>query len=197
MVELEGSDHLFFAGDVDRLADEIEEFVTGKRHGGAVDRVLTTLVFTDIVQSTRRAAELGERQWRDRLDAHDAFVRRQLQRFRGREVKAIGDGFLASFDGPARALQCAAAIADGARSLGLEIRAAVHTGECEVRGDDLAGLAVHAAARVLSHAGPGEVVASSTVKDLVAGSAIRFTEHGEHELAGVPGRWRLYRVAVP
>lgn len=197
MVELEGSDHLFFAGDVDRLADEIEEFVTGKRHGGAVDRVLTTLVFTDIVQSTRRAAELGERQWRDRLDAHDAFVRRHLQRFRGREVKAIGDGFLASFDGPARALQCAAAIADGARSLGLEIRAAVHTGECEVRGDDLAGLAVHAAARVLSHAGPGEVVASSTVKDLVAGSAIRFTEHGEHELAGVPGRWRLYRVAVP
>ncbi|MBX3024311.1 adenylate/guanylate cyclase domain-containing protein [bacterium] len=196
LVELEGSDHLFFAGNSDPLLDEVEEFVTGQRHGGAVDRVLTTLVFTDIVQSTRRAAELGARQWRDLLDAHDAFVRRQLQRFRGREVKTIGDGFLASFDGPARALQCAAAIAEGARSLGLAIRAAVHTGECEVRGDDLAGLAVHAAARLLSLAGPGEVIASSTVKDLVAGSDLRFTEHGEHELAGLPGRWRLYRVAT-
>ena len=194
MVELDGTDHLFFAGDVDAALDEIEELVTGVRHGGEVDRVLTTLVFTDIVQSTKRAAELGERQWRDLLDAHDAFVRRQLQRFRGREVKATGDGFLASFDGPARALRCALAIVEGARPLGLEIRAGVHTGECEVRGDDLGGIVVHAAARVLALAGAGQVVASSTVKDLVAGSGVQFAEHGEHELHGLPGRWRLHRA---
>jgi pimeloyl-ACP methyl ester carboxylesterase len=196
MVELAGTDHLFFAGDVDALVDEIEEFVTGQRHGTETDRVLTTLLFTDIVQSTRRAAELGERQWRDRLDAHDAFVRRQLQRFRGHEVNTTGDGFLARFDGPARALRCALAIVNGARSLGLELRAGLHTGECEVRGDDLAGIAVHAAARVLSVAGEGEVVASSTVKDLVAGSEVRFTDRGEHELAGLPGRWRLYLATL-
>lgn len=196
MVELEGDDHLFFAGDADAALDEIEEFVTGVRRGGEVDRVLTTLLFTDIVGSTKRLAELGERAWRDRLDVHDAFVRRQLQRFRGREVKATGDGFLAGFDGPARALQCATAIVDGARNLGVDIRAGVHTGECEVRGDDLAGLAVHVAARVLATAGPGEVVASSTVKDLVAGSGVEFTDLGEHELAGVPGRWRLHRVSA-
>lgn len=195
MVELDGTDHLFFAGDAGPLLDEVEEFVTGQRHGGEVDRVLTTLLFTDIVQSTKRAAELGER-WRDLLDAHDAFVRRQLQRFRGREVKTTGDGFLASFDGPARALRCAAAIVNGAGSLGLAIRAGLHTGECEVRGDDLAGVAVHAAARVLSVAGAGEVVASSTVRDLVAGSGVQFVEHGEHALAGLPGRWRLYRIVA-
>lgn len=197
LVELDGTDHLFFAGDMDAALDEIEEFITGVRRGDAIDRMLTTLLFTDIVQSTRHAAELGERSWRDRLDAHDAFVRRQLQRFRGREVKTTGDGFLACFDGPARALRCAMAIADGARTLGLEIRAGVHTGECEVRGSDLGGLAVHVAARVVTLAGAGEVVASSTVKDLVAGSGIEFTAHGEHELEGLPGRWRLYRVAPP
>jgi pimeloyl-ACP methyl ester carboxylesterase len=196
LVELDGTDHLFFAGDIDAVLDEIEEFVTGVRRGGEVDRMLTTLLFTDIVQSTRRAAELGERPWRDLLDTHDAFVRRQLQRFRGREVKATGDGFLASFDGPARALRCAQAIVDGARPLGLEIRAGVHTGECEVRGEDLGGIAVHAAARVLAMAGAGEVVASRTVKDLVAGSGVQFAEHGEYELTGLPGRWRLYRVVT-
>jgi pimeloyl-ACP methyl ester carboxylesterase len=196
MVELEGSDHLFFAGDFDTILDEIEEFVTGQRHSGEVDRVLTTLLFTDIVASTRLAAERGERQWRDLLDTHDALVRRQLQRFRGREVKATGDGFLASFDGPARALKCAAAIVSGARQLGLDIRAAVHTGECEVRGQDLGGIAVHAAARILSTAGAGEVVASSTVKDLVAGSDLSFEALGEHQLAGLPGGWRLFRVVL-
>jgi class 3 adenylate cyclase len=196
LIELEGSDHLYFAGDVDGLLDEIEEFVTGQRHGRDVDRVLTTLLFTDIVGSTRRAAELGERPWRDLLDAHDAFVRRQLQRFHGREVKATGDGFLASFDGPARALRCASAIVNGAGPLGLEIRAGVHTGECEVRGDDLGGIAVHAAARVMSTAGAGEVVASRTVKDLVAGAGIRFTDYGEHELDGLAVRWPLYRVTL-
>jgi class 3 adenylate cyclase len=194
MVELDGSDHLFFSGDFDPTLDEIEEFVTGQRHRAEVDRVLTTLLFTDIVASTRLAAERGERQWRDLLDTHDAFVRRQLQRFRGQEVKATGDGFLASFDGPARALRCAAAIVSGAHQLGLEIRAGVHTGECEVRGDDLGGIAVHAAARILSAAGAGEVVTSSTVKDLVAGSDLSFEERGEHQLAGLPGSWRLFRV---
>ncbi len=196
LVEFDGTDHTFWAGDTDALLDEVEEFVTGTRRGADADRVLTTLLFTDIVQSTKRAAEVGERHWRDLLDAHDAFVRRQLERFRGREVKATGDGFLASFDGPARALRCAAAIVSGAPSLGLEIRAGVHTGECEVRGDDLGGLAVHAAARVLDTAGAGEVVASGTVKDLVAGSGVQFLDRGEHELAGLPGTWRLYRVVA-
>jgi len=194
LVELEGSDHLFFGGDFDAMLDEIEEFVTGQRQGVEVDRLLTTLLFTDIVESTRLAAERGERQWRDLLDTHDAFVRRQLQRFRGREVKATGDGFLASFDGPARAVRCASAIVNGARQFGLEIRAAVHTGECEVRGDDLGGIAVHVAARLLSVAHAGEVVASSTVRDLVAGSDLSFEDCGEHQLAGLPGRWRLFCV---
>lgn len=196
LVELRGSDHLFFSGDSDATVDEIEEFVTGQRHSGEVDRILTTLLFTDIVESTRLAAERGERQWRDLLDAHDGFVRRQLQRFHGQEVKATGDGFLARFDGPARALRCAAAIVTGARQLGLQIRTAVHTGECAVRGDDLGGLAVHAAARMLSVAGAGEVVASNTTKDLVAGSDIGFEEHGEHELPGLTGSWRLFRVRL-
>jgi pimeloyl-ACP methyl ester carboxylesterase len=194
LVELEGSDHLFFAGDLDPVIDEIEEFVTGRRRSVEVDRVLTTLLFTDIVESTRLAAERGERKWRDLLDTHDAFVRRQLQRFRGREVKTTGDGFLASFDGPARALRCARAIVDGARPLGLDIRASVHTGECEVRGDDLGGIAVHVAARILDHAAAGDVVASSTVRDLVSGSGITFDDHGEHALENVPGAWRLYRI---
>jgi class 3 adenylate cyclase len=194
LVELEGADHLFFAGDLDPVIDEIEEFVTGRRRSVEVDRVLTTLLFTDIVESTRLAAERGERKWRDLLDAHDAFVRRQFQRFRGREVKATGDGFLASFDGPARALRCARAIVEGARPLGLDIRASVHTGECEVRGEDLGGIAVHVAARMLDLAVAGEVVASSTVCDLVSGSGITFEDRGEHALESVPGAWRLFRI---
>ena len=193
LVEFDGSDHLFFAGDFDPILDEIEEFVTGERHSVEIDRILTTILFTDIVDSTRIAAERG-RQWRDMLDAHDAFVRRQLARFRGREVKTTGDGFFASFDGPARALQCASAIVAGARQLGLQIRAGVHTGECEVRGEDLGGVAVHAAARITSLAHAGEVLASNTVRDLVAGSPLTFELDGEHELTGLPGTWRIFRV---
>ncbi|HYC55029.1 MAG TPA: adenylate/guanylate cyclase domain-containing protein [Candidatus Binatia bacterium] len=193
LVELEGSDHLFFAGNFDTILDEIEEFVTGERHSVEIDRILTTILFTDIVDSTRLDATRG-RQWRDMLDAHDAFVRRQLARFRGREINTTGDGFFASFDGPPRALECAAAIVGGARQLGMEIRAGVHTGECEIRGDDLSGVAVHAAARITSLAGAGEVFASSTVRDLVAGSELTFQEHGEHELAGLPGKWRVFRI---
>lgn len=193
-VELPGTDHLFFAGDCDRPLDEIQEFVTGSRHGEDAERLLTTLLFTDIVNSTALVAARGDQAWRDLLDSHDAFVRRELRRFRGREVKRTGDGFLACFDGPARALRCARAIADGVPSLGLEVRAGVHTGECDVRGDDLGGIAVHAAARIQALAAGGEVLASSTVKDLVAGSDLAFEPCGEHALAGLPGRWPLFRV---
>ena len=159
-----------------------------------MDRVLATVLFTDIVRSTERSVELGDRRWRELLDSHDAMVRRQLTRFRGREVKTTGDGFLASFDGPARAIRCAAAISDGAHQLGLQVRAGLHTGECEPRGDDLAGVAVTTACRVMELAGPGEVLVSNTVKDLVAGSGLAFSERGAAELRGVPGEWRLFSV---
>ena len=192
--ELEGDDHLFAAGDTDTLADEIEEFLTGVRPAPPTDRVLATVLFTDIVGSSQKAAELGDRAWRKLLDAHDAVVRTQLERFRGREVKTTGDGFLATFDGPARAIRCAADLAGGLRSLGLDIRAGLHTGEVEVRGDDIGGIAVHTGARVAALARPGEVLVSSTVKDLVAGSGIAFEDRGEHELKGVPGTWTLYSV---
>jgi class 3 adenylate cyclase len=156
-----------------------------------VDRVLKTLLFTDIVGSTERAAELGDRRWRALLDAHDRAVRREIERARGREVKTIGDGFLAVFDGPARAVRCAQALAAQTRALGLEIRAGLHSGECEVRGDDLAGIAVHIAARVAALATPGEPLVTGTVRDLVAGSGIEFDDRGTHVLKGVPGEWRL------
>jgi class 3 adenylate cyclase len=160
----------------------------------ASERVLATVLFTDIVDSTKRMAELGDRRWREILDAHDAGVRRQLARQRGREVNTTGDGFLAAFDGPARAVRCARDILNHARSLGIDVRAGLHTGECEVRGDDLAGIAVHIGARIAGHAGAGEVLTSSTVKDLVAGSDLRFADRGIHVLKGVPGEWRLYAV---
>jgi len=195
LVEVPGEDNMIFAGDSDADLDEIEEFLTGTRHAVVTDRVLATVLFTDIVGSTEHLAELGDRKWRDLLDAHDRTIRRQLERFRGREVGTTGDGFLATFDGPGRAIECGCAMRDAVRTLGLEIRVGLHTGEIEVRADnDVAGVAVHIGARVAQHAGAAEVLVSSTVKDLVAGSGIEFDDRGEHELKGVPGTWRLFSV---
>jgi pimeloyl-ACP methyl ester carboxylesterase len=193
-VELPGPDHLPWVGDADAVLDEVEEFLTGIRRGPEPDRVLATVLFTDIVDSTARAAALGDRAWRDLLQAHHAIVRRELGRFRGREIDTAGDGFLTSFDGPARAVRCACAIRDAVRALGVQIRAGLHTGECEIMGDKLSGLAVHIGSRVAAAAGPGEVWVSSTVKDLVAGAGLRFSDRGAHELKGVPGEWRLFAV---
>jgi class 3 adenylate cyclase/pimeloyl-ACP methyl ester carboxylesterase len=176
--------------------DAVEEFVTGRLPEVPADRVLATVLFTDIVDSTAHAAAMGDRSWRHRLDEHDATVRRQLVRFRGREIKTMGDGFLATFDGPARAIRCGCAIRDEARQLGIEVRAGLHIGEIELRGDDIAGTTVNIAARVAALAGPAEVVVSRTVTDLVAGSGIVFEDRGEHALKGVPGTWRLFAVAV-
>lgn len=195
LVELPGSDHLWWFADRGEIVDEIQEFLTGHRTASEPDRVLATVMFTDIVSSTERAAELGDRQWRDVLESHEAVVRQELRRHRGHEVKTTGDGFLATFDGPARAISCARAIADAVRPLGIEIRAGLHTGECEMMDGDVGGIAVHTGARVSSEAGPGEVLVSSTVKDLVAGSGIRFEDRGSRELKGVPGEWRLYAVS--
>ncbi len=175
------------------VPDEIAEFLTGRRPT-EVERRLASVLFTDIVDSTATVASLGDRKWRSMLDSHDRAVREQLKRFGGREVNTTGDGFMASFDGPARAIRCAQAIIEATRSLGIDLRAGLHTGECEVRGHDLGGLAVHIAARVGAVAGPGEVVVSGTVKDLVVGSGINFEDRGEHELKGVPGTWRLFAV---
>ena len=176
---------------------EIAEFLTGHQAEVADDRVLATVLFTDIVDSTRRAAEMGDRDWHALLDAHDAVVRSQLARFRGREVNTSGDGFLAMFDGPQRAIRCAMAIRDAVQALGIEVRAGLHTGECEVRGDDIGGIAVHIGARVSALAGPNDVLVSSTLRDLVIGSGLEFEERGAHELKGVPGEWHLFAVASP
>ena len=173
---------------------EIAEFLTGEQADVADDRVLATVLFTDIVDSTRRAAEMGDRDWHALLDAHDAVVRAQLTRFRGREVNTSGDGFLAMFDGPQRAIRCAMAIRDAVQALGIEVRAGLHTGECEVRGDDIGGIAVHIGARVSALAGPNEVLVSSTLRDLVIGSGLEFEERGAHALKGVPGEWHLFAV---
>ncbi len=195
-VELPGDDHFFWVGDTAAIFDEVEEFLTGHRSAHEPDRVLSTMVFTDIVDSTGRAADLGDRRWRGLLDDRDAMIHRLLERFRGRYVKSTGDGAFATFDGPARAIHCASAIRDGARGLGLEIRAGLHTGECEIRGDDLGGIAVHVGARVAALAGPGEVLVSRTVVDLVAGSGIEFINRGEHELKGLRGTWQLFAVGA-
>jgi pimeloyl-ACP methyl ester carboxylesterase len=192
-VELPGDVHLIWGGDVDEVVDEVEEFLTGTRSAHPSDRVLATVMFTDIVGSTEHAAELGDRRWRDLLGRHHALVRRQLALFRGSEVDTAGDGFFATFDGPARAIRCACAIRDGVRVLGIEVRAGLHTGECELIGDKVGGIAVHTGARVPGAAGAGEVLATRTVKDLVAGSGIEFEDRGEHDLKGV-GSWRLYSV---
>jgi len=196
LVELPGIDHFPFAGDTDSWLAEVELFLTGELHAPEVDRQLLTVLFTDIVGSTERASELGDRRWRDLLERHDAAVRTELGRHGGREVKTVGDGFLATFSGPARAIGCARAIAASVQSLGLEVRAGLHTGECEVIDDDIAGMAVNIAARVGALASPGEVLASSTVKDLVVGSGIEFEPRGSHSLKGVPGEWNLFAVAI-
>jgi pimeloyl-ACP methyl ester carboxylesterase len=194
LVELDGADHLFFTGDSDAILDEIQEFLTGARSMPSPERVLSTVLFTDVVGSTERAVDLGDERWRELLRSHDERVRSQLERFQGREVNTTGDGFLATFDGPARAIRCAVAIRDAVRALGLEVRAGVHTGEVEMRDADISGIAVHLAARVAAAAGAGEVLVSRTVVDLVAGSGLTFTDRGEHTLKGVPGEWRLFAV---
>ncbi len=195
LVELQGDDNLIYVGDSDKDLDEIEEFLTGAVHAPRSNRVLATVLFTDIVSSTERLAELGDRKWRDLLDAHDLAIRRQLERFQGREVGTRGDGFVATFDGPGRAIECACAMRDVVAALDLEIRVGVHTGEIELRDDDeIAGVAVHLAARIEQQARASEVLVSSTVKDLVAGSGIEFEDRGEHQLKGVPGTWRLFSV---
>jgi class 3 adenylate cyclase len=194
LVELDGDDHLFFTGDADALLDEIEEFLTGVRPRPPVERVLATVLFTDVVSSTQRAVELGDEQWGKLLRSHDAQVRRQLERFQGREVNTTGDGFLATFDGPARAIRCAIAIREAVRAIGLDVRAGLHTGEVEMSDADIAGIAVHLAARVAATADAGEVLVSRTVVDLVAGSGLTFADRGEHTLKGVPGQWSLFAV---
>ena len=191
-VELEGEDHLWLVGDTDAIFDEVEEFLTGVRRNFVKDRMLATVLFTDIVDSTRKLAELGDHRWRVVLAEHDALVRRELERFRGREVKTTGDGFLATFDGPARAVTCAGAIRDRAHGLGITVRAGLHTGECELIGDDIAGVAVNIAARIAALAGPDEVLVSRTVTDLVYGSDIEFDDRGVVDLKGVPDTWHLF-----
>ena len=194
-VEIQGNENYIWAGDTATLIGEIQEFLTGVRPAPDPDRVLSTVLFTDIVDSTKRAAELGDSQWRDVLAKHDAVVRRALATFRGREVKTTGDGFLATFDGPARGVRCAQAIRDEMMPLQIDVRSGLHTGEIELIGDDVGGIAVHIAARVAAMAGPSEVLASSTVRDLVAGSGIVFEDRGIRALRGVPDEWRIVAVA--
>jgi class 3 adenylate cyclase len=193
-VELSGHDHLPWVGDSDAIVDEVQEFLTGVRGDADVDRVLATVMITDIVGSTEHASRLGDRSWRDLLNGYDRLVVNHLERFRGRYVNTTGDGTLATFDGPARAIECARAISHAVESIGIEVRAGLHTGEVESRGQNVAGLAVHIAARVASLAGGSEVLVTRTVTDLVAGSGISFDDRGEHELKGLPGTWRLFAV---
>jgi class 3 adenylate cyclase len=198
-VELPGPDHAPFAGDADSYVEEIERFLSENWAERAwedteQDRVLATVLFTDIVGSTAKAAELGDARWREMLSQHHALIRRLLVRFRGTELDTAGDGFFASFDGPARAIRCACAIAEEVKALGLEVRAGLHTGECELLDGKVGGIAVHIGARVAKEARPGEVLVSSTVKDLVAGSRLQFSDRGAAELKGVPGEWRLFSI---
>jgi class 3 adenylate cyclase/pimeloyl-ACP methyl ester carboxylesterase len=195
IIEFEGEDHLGpLFGGIEPLVDATEEFLTGHRRGGRSDRMLATIMFTDIVDSTKYASELGDRRWRELLERHDRTVRAELARFAGHEVKTMGDGFLATFDGPARGIECACSIRDAVRRLDVQIRAGLHTGECELIGDDVGGIAVNIGARVGAKAGPGEVLVSRTVTDLVAGSGLEFEPRGSHELKGVPGEWQLFSV---
>ena len=195
LLELPGEFHVSARpGEAEEATGALEEFFTGTRRDYEVDRVLATILFTDIVGSTERVSTIGDRRWRELLDEHDRLVRREITRFQGREIKTTGDGFLSAFDGPARAIRCARAIRSAASQLGLGVRSGLHTGECEVRGDDLAGVAVHIGSRVAGLGGPGEVLVSGTVKELVVGAGIEFEEHGEHELKGVPGTWKLFAV---
>jgi class 3 adenylate cyclase len=194
LVELPGADTFFYLGDQEALLDEIQTFLTGSRAEPEFDRVLATVLFTDIVSSTERAAQLGDRRWHDVLDSHDRLATEQIEAHRGRLIKTTGDGILATFDGPARAIRAAGSIATGVRTFGIDIRAGLHTGEVELRGEDVGGIAVHLASRVMNEAGPGELIVSSTVKDLVIGSGIEFDDRGTHALKGVPGVWNLYAV---
>ena len=193
-IELPGDDHIPFVGDQEVILDEIEEFLTGARQHAELDRVLATVLFTDMVGSTERSAALGDKRWSDLLEAHNRVMREKLDRFRGREVDTAGDGFFATFDGPARAVRCACAMRNELARLGIEIRAGLHTGECELVGDKVRGISVHIGSRVASLARPGEVLVSSTVKDLVAGSGLEFEDRGLHTLRGIPGEWRLFGV---
>jgi len=195
LVELPGTDHAGWAGDTDTMIDEVQEFLTGVRGEPDFDRVLATVMFTDIVGSTERAAELGDRRWHEILDEHDRIVARHVEQFRGHYIKHTGDGALATFDGPGRAIQCARALAAAIGKLGIQIRTGLHAGEVELRGEDVGGIAVHIAARVCALAGAREVLVSSTVKDLVVGSRVAFDDRGRHELKGVPDSWHLYAVA--
>lgn len=192
--ELPGNDHLAFTGP-EPLLDEIQEFLVGSRGAAEAERALATILFTDLVDSTARAAELGDRAWRQLLERHDAAVRRQLALHRGHEVKTVGDGFLATFDGPARAIRCAASLRDELAPLGLEVRAGIHTGEVELIGEDVGGIAVNIGARIGAAAGSGEVLVSSTVRELVVGSGLEFVDRGMRTLKGVPGEWRLFAIA--
>ena len=191
-VELEGVDHLPYVGDYKAVLGELEEFLTGQRHEHPPDRVLATVLFTDIVDSTRRAAELGDERWRELLQRHDEVARAEIASFQGRFVKHTGDGLLATFDGPTRAVLCATALAERMPQIGLDIRGGLHTGECLRRGDDIGGIAVHIAARIAAKAGAKEVLVSNTVKDLVYGSGITFEGRGSHVLKGVPGEWQVH-----
>ena len=193
-VEVPGDDWYFFVGDQAPLLDEIQGFLTGARPSPDIDRVLATILFTVIVSSTQRAAELGDRRWRELLDRHESISQTEVERFRGRLVNTTGDGVLATFDGPARAIHCARALSDSVAELGVDIRSGLHTGEVELRGNDVGGIAVNIAARVMDEAAAKQIVVSSTVKDLVVGSGIEFDDRGAHELKGVPGEWRLYAV---
>jgi class 3 adenylate cyclase len=194
LVELPGVDHLPYAGDADAIVDEIEEFLLGTRSGSGSNRVVSTILFTDIVGSTTQAERVGDRSWRLLLDRHDDMIRRQLRRFHGREIKTTGDGMLATFDGPSVGLRCTQAILNEAERIGVDVRAGLHTGEVEIRGDDVSGIAVHIAQRVSSLAGSGEVLVTRTVVDLVAGSAFAFEHRGVHELRGVADSWQLFTV---
>jgi pimeloyl-ACP methyl ester carboxylesterase/class 3 adenylate cyclase len=194
LVVLPGMDHIPFYGDADGYAEEIQQFLTGARNAPVADRILTTVMFTDVVGSTERAATLGDARWRELVGHHDQLVRAELERYRGREIRTMGDGFLATFDGPARAIRCARSIADSLQPLEIEIRVGLHTGECELVENDIAGIAVNIGARISALAGAGEVLVSSTVRDLVFGSGVTFVDRGTHQLKGVPGKWALFGV---
>jgi class 3 adenylate cyclase len=194
LVELNTADHLPYVGCPEEIVDRVDEFLTGGHTPGAIDRVVKTVMFTDIVDSTALASELGDTRWVGLLEDHHAMVRQELNLFRGQEIKTTGDGFHAAFDGPARAIQCACAVRDAVQALGVSIRVGLHTGECELVGSEVEGLAVHIAARVAATAAPGEVLVSRTVKDLVAGSGVRFADRGEHVLKGISDQWQLFSV---
>ena len=197
-IEYPGSDHVYFSGDVEAMLGDIEEFITGHREISSIDldRVLATVLFTDIVDSTSSAAEMGDQTWRRLLDSHDELAKQMVEKHRGTLIKTTGDGILATFDGPGRAVRCALAFGAAAKQIGLPLRAGLHTGEIEIRGRDIGGIAVHAAARVMAQSQCSEVLVSRVVTDLVAGAGLKFSERGSHELKGLPGRWDLFAASV-